>query len=54
MGGSILDYFLTRLNVRAKIVLCGGTSDYNTSKPHGLSNYLQLNYQRASIMGFLV
>ncbi|KAI0783661.1 alcohol dehydrogenase [Abortiporus biennis] len=53
VGGDILDFALTRLNKNAKIALCGAISDYN-SKPKGLTGYLNLISQTASIQGFLV
>ncbi|KAI0707320.1 alcohol dehydrogenase [Earliella scabrosa] len=54
VGGDILNFVLTRLNMRARIVLCGAISDYNKAKPAGLSSYLNLISQRAKIEGFLV
>lgn len=54
VGGSLLDFFLTRLNQNAKIVLCGAISDYNTSKPTGLRNYTSLISMRAQLRGFIV
>ncbi|KAF8320982.1 alcohol dehydrogenase [Cantharellus anzutake] len=54
VGGSILDFMLTRLNLNARIVLCGTISEYNSSKPRGLQNYQTLTAMRASIQGFIV
>jgi hypothetical protein len=54
VGGSILDFALTRLNKGARIVLCGAISEYNSVKPKGLQSYLSLISQRAKIEGFLV
>ncbi|KAF7968969.1 hypothetical protein HWV62_28767 [Athelia sp. TMB] len=54
VGGSILDFALTRLNRNARIVLCGAISQYNAAKPEGLTAYLNLISQRASISGFVV
>jgi len=54
VGGEMLDYFLTRLNKDAKIVLCGAISAYNAPTPRGLNNYLGLISQRARIQGFIV
>ncbi|KAI8980222.1 alcohol dehydrogenase [Trametes punicea] len=54
VGGDILNFMLTRLNPRARIILCGAISDYNNSKPKGLSSYTNLIAQRARIEGFLV
>jgi len=54
VGGSILDFMLTRLNMHARIVLCGAVSAYNSRKPPGLNNYLTLISTRARIQGFIV
>ncbi|OJT07445.1 hypothetical protein TRAPUB_1688 [Trametes pubescens] len=54
VGGDILNFMLTRLKMKARIVLCGAISDYNTSKPKGLSAYTNLISQRAKIEGFVV
>ncbi|KAI6025233.1 hypothetical protein BKA83DRAFT_4258767 [Pisolithus microcarpus] len=53
VGGEILDLALTRLNRRARIVLCGAISAYNATAP-GLRNYMTLIAQRAKIEGFIV
>ncbi|EIW57598.1 alcohol dehydrogenase [Trametes versicolor FP-101664 SS1] len=54
VGGDMLNFMLTRLKMKARIVLCGAISDYNTSKPKGLSSYTNLISQRAKIEGFVV
>ncbi|KAI5122301.1 hypothetical protein M0805_002377 [Coniferiporia weirii] len=54
VGGEILDLALTRLNKRARVVLCGAISDYNNAKPKGLSNYLTLISMTARIEGFII
>ncbi|KAH9945147.1 alcohol dehydrogenase [Epithele typhae] len=54
VGGELLDFMLSRLNLRARIVLCGAISDYNKAKPSGLTGYMTLIAQRAKIEGFLV
>ncbi|GAA6012989.1 hypothetical protein JCM11491_000930 [Sporobolomyces phaffii] len=54
VGGEILDLVLTRLNKNARVALCGAISAYNTPNPRGLSNYLTLISQRATIQGFIV
>ncbi|KAI5998608.1 hypothetical protein EDD15DRAFT_181630 [Pisolithus albus] len=53
VGGEILDLALTRLNRRARIVLCGAISAYNAAAP-GLRNYMTLIAQRAKMEGFIV
>ncbi|OSD06614.1 alcohol dehydrogenase [Trametes coccinea BRFM310] len=54
VGGDILNFMLTRLKQKARIVLCGAIADYNTSKPKGLSSYTNLIAQRAKMEGFIV
>ncbi|KAH9014147.1 hypothetical protein EDB83DRAFT_277976 [Lactarius deliciosus] len=54
VGGEILDFALTRLNKGARIALCGAISQYNASKPKGISAYLNLISQRAKMEGFIV
>ncbi len=55
VGGEILDAALARLARRARIVLCGGISQYNATGPSwGPSNYLSLLINRARMEGFIV
>jgi NADPH-dependent curcumin reductase CurA len=54
VGGEVLDAVLTRLALRARIVICGGISQYNEQEARGPSNYLALIAARASMTGFLV
>ena len=54
VGGEILDLVLARLAVRARIVLCGGISQYNATAPWGPVNYLSLLTNRASMTGLIV
>ncbi|KAI0649071.1 alcohol dehydrogenase [Trametes meyenii] len=54
VGGDILNFVLTRLKQKARIVLCGAISDYNNARPKGLSAYTNLIAQRAKIEGFIV
>jgi NADPH-dependent curcumin reductase CurA len=55
VGGEILDTVLTRINRKARIVICGAISQYNaTSKPVGPSNYLSLLVNRARMEGMVV
>jgi NADPH-dependent curcumin reductase CurA len=54
VGGEVLDAVLTRLALRARIVICGGISQYNAPQARGPSNYLALIPARASMAGFLV
>lgn len=54
VGGDMLDFALSRLKQKARIVLCGAISQYNATKPKGLQAYLNLISQRAKIQGFIV
>ncbi len=54
VGGEILDLALARLAVHARVVLCGGISQYNATEPWGPVNYLSLLTNRASMTGLIV
>jgi NADPH-dependent curcumin reductase CurA len=55
VGGEILDAVLTRLNRKARIVICGAISQYNATAPvKGPANYLSLLVNRARMEGMVV
>jgi NADPH-dependent curcumin reductase CurA len=54
VGGEILDAALTRLARGARVVICGGVSQYNAEKVKGPANYLALLVYRASMTGMVV
>ena len=55
VGGEVLDAVLTKLALRARIVLCGAISQYNATTPvKGPANYLSLLFKRASMTGMIV
>ena len=55
VGGAILDTVLTRINRRARIVICGAISQYNnTTAVTGPANYLALLVNRARMEGMVV
>ncbi len=54
VGGEILDTVLTRINMHARIVICGAISQYNESQPKGPANYLSLLVNRATMQGMVV
>jgi NADPH-dependent curcumin reductase CurA len=58
VGGAIMDHILGRLNVGARIALCGMISQYNAEGTgaawHGQQEIGQLIMQRATMSGFLV
>ena len=55
VGGEILDTVLTRINRKARIVICGAISQYNNTTPvQGPANYLSLLVNRARMEGIVV
>jgi hypothetical protein len=55
VGGEILDTVLTRINRKARIVICGAISQYNNlGAVQGPKNYLSLLVNRARMEGFVV
>jgi hypothetical protein len=55
VGGDILDAVLTRLAPKARVVICGAISQYNTTTAvKGPANYLSLLVNRARMEGFVV
>jgi len=55
VGGDILDIALTRLRMRARIIICGAISQYNNKENvQGPKNYLSLLVNRASMQGMVV
>jgi NADPH-dependent curcumin reductase len=55
VGGDILDAVLTRLAMKARIIICGAISQYNNTTPvKGPANYLSLLVHRARMEGIVV
>ncbi len=55
VGGDILDAALTRLRMRARVIICGAISQYNNkTNVQGPKNYLSLLVNRASMQGMVV
>jgi NADPH-dependent curcumin reductase CurA len=55
VGGEILDAVLKRLRLKARIVLCGGISQYNAGgDARGPVNYLSMISARARMEGFVI
>jgi NADPH-dependent curcumin reductase len=55
VGGEILDTVLTRINKKARIIICGAISQYNNTTPvQGPKNYLSLLVNRARMEGMVV
>ena len=55
VGGDVLDAALMRLNMRARVVICGAISQYNSTEgARGPANYLALLTKRARMEGFIL
>ncbi len=55
VGGEILDTVLTRINRKARIIICGAISQYNnTGAMQGPKNYMSLLVNRARMEGMVV
>ncbi len=55
VGGEILDTVLGQIAFGARVVLCGGTSQYNHDLEwYGPKNYFNLVYKQATMSGFYV
>ena len=54
VGGPLLDTLIRRLALRARIVVCGATSQYNSDVIYGPTNYLALATMRARMEGFII
>src|SRR5688572_19452179 len=54
VGGETLDAVLKRLRLKARVVLCGGISQYGASEVRGPANYLSMISARARMEGFVI
>ncbi len=55
VGGPILDAVLARINLRARVVLCGAISQYEDfDDVYGPKNYINLISSRARMEGFVI
>ncbi|KAI4150644.1 MAG: hypothetical protein L6R39_002221 [Caloplaca ligustica] len=54
VGGEVLDLALSRAKPHARFVICGAISQYNSSKPQGPKNYLNIISMRIRMEGFIV
>ena len=54
MGGEQLDMGLARAAKDARFVMCGAISQYNSSKPEGPKNIMNVVTQRLKLQGFIV
>ena len=55
VGGEILEASLNHLNLRARIVMCGGISGYNATQPvPGPANLMNIVTTRSRMEGFII
>ncbi len=55
VGGEILEAALNHINLRARVVMCGGISGYNATEPApGPTNLMNLVTNRARMEGFII
>jgi NADPH-dependent curcumin reductase CurA len=54
VGGEIMEAVFGRLNIRARVALCGLISGYNDDEPAGPRNFANLLVQRVHLEGFIV
>jgi NADPH-dependent curcumin reductase CurA len=55
VGGDILEAALNHLNLRARVVMCGGISGYNATQPiPGPANLMNLVTTRSRMEGFII
>ena len=54
VGGELLNNVVSHLAHRARIVLCGATSQYNKQKPCGLLNSMSLTAKSATVYCFML
>ena len=55
VGGEILEAALNHINLRARVVMCGGISGYNATEPTpGPTNLMNLVTNRARMEGFII
>jgi len=55
VGGEIMNEVIGRLNINARVALCGLISGYNeTGRPQRLSNFHKLLINRVTLQGFII
>jgi NADPH-dependent curcumin reductase CurA len=54
VGGHLMDAIFARLNIGARVVLCGLIADYNESEPRGTRALENVLVKRATVQGFIV
>ncbi|KAG0367435.1 hypothetical protein BC939DRAFT_450093 [Gamsiella multidivaricata] len=54
VGGETLEAALDNMNTHGRVIACGMISQYNTTKPYGIKNLMQVVSKRLTIRGFIV
>lgn len=54
VGGEILDLVLARMNLFARVVVCGTVSDYNATEPYRVRNWRAILVNRLRVQGMIV
>jgi NADPH-dependent curcumin reductase len=54
VGGEIFDTLLARMNLHARVVVCGLISDYNATQPYPIRNWRAVLVNRIRLQGMIV
>jgi hypothetical protein len=54
VGGVIFDTLLARMNLHARVVVCGLISDYNAAQPYAIRNWRAVLVNRIRLQGMIV
>ena len=54
VGGEIFDTLLARMNLHARVVVCGLISDYNATQPYAIRNWRAVLVNRIRLQGMIV
>jgi len=54
VGGEIFDTLLARMNLHARVVVCGLISDYNAAQPYSIRNWRAVLVNRIRLQGMIV
>jgi len=54
VGGEIFDTLLARMNLHARVVVCGLISEYNATQPYAIRNWRAVLVNRIRLQGMIV
>jgi hypothetical protein len=54
VGGEVFDTLLVRMNLHARVVVCGLISDYNATQPYAIRNWRAVLVNRIRLQGMIV